>query len=264
MIQENLKLVDAVVELVDARLPLSSRNPEILDITSHKPRLMVLNKCDMADSTATRKWLEYFRKEGAKTLAVSCATGEGIEKIKELATDLLHEKIERDAAKGVKRPVRLMVVGIPNVGKSTFINRISGKAGTKTGDRPGVTRGKQWIRLASGIELLDTPGMLWPKFEDEQVALKLAFTGAIKDEVIDTETLCCKLLEFLSHNYPENLKARYKLDELPQAGFEILEKICQKRGFLAGKGEFDTLRGASVILDEFRGCKLGKITLESV
>lgn len=264
MIADSIKLCDCVIELCDARCPESSRNPELPKLIGGKKLLLVINKSDIADPVETQKWLQRFKKDGISTVAVSCNDSKGTLKILDSVKELLKEKIERDKSRGyVNKPIRVMVCGIPNVGKSSFINKLYGKSAAKAGDRPGVTRGKQWITLKNGMELLDTPGILWPKFEDKNVALRLAFTGAIKDEVLDTEELCAHLCLYLAENYPERLKERYKIDlEENLTGFEILERISRKRGFIVKGGEVDFLRGASVVLDEFRGAKLGKITLE--
>ncbi len=260
---ESLKIVDIVAELVDSRLPLSSRNPEIDKIVGNKPRILILNKADMADEKATEAWRRYFEKQGMVVIAVNSLNGKGLEKISKALDIALAEKKERDKNRGINRSVKMMVCGIPNVGKSSLINKIARRAGAKTGDRPGVTKAQQWIRLKDGIELLDMPGVLWPKFDSEEVALRLAFTGAIRDEIIDVEELACVLLGFLKDNYPEALCARYKLETLEgKQNFEIMEDICKKRGFLLGKGEFDYFRCANIVLDEFRDCKIGKITLE--
>ena len=263
LMAEHLKITDLAAELVDARLPLSSRNPEIDKILGSKPRLVILNKSDMADSAANAKWVSYFEAQGITALEVSASTGKGISKIGDYAKKVLAEKIEKDKARGIHRNLKIMVCGIPNVGKSSFINKIAGRAGTKTGDRPGVTKGKQWVRLDNGIELLDMPGILWPKFDSDDVAVKLAFTGAIRDEILDVEHLCCILLEFLRSNYPDALCERYKLSDIVEkTGYELLENICKNRGFLISGGEFDTFRGANIVLNEFRDCRLGHITLE--
>ncbi len=264
MIADSIKLCDCVIELCDARCPESSRNPELPKLIGDKKLLLVINKSDIADPVETQKWLQRFKKDGISAVAVSCNDSKGTLKILDSVKELLKEKIERDKSRGyVNKPIRVMVCGIPNVGKSSFINKLYGKSAAKAGDRPGVTRGKQWITLKNGMELLDTPGILWPKFEDKNVALRLAFTGAIKDEVLDTEELCAHLCLYLAENYPERLKERYKIDlEENLTGFEILERISRKRGFIVKGGEVDFLRGASVVLDEFRGAKLGKITLE--
>ncbi len=263
MMTESLKIIDVAAELLDARIPMSSRNPEIDKILKNKPRIVVLNKSDMSDPEANKKWIEYFEKQGIYAVEVSCTTGKGINKISEYAKRALNDKIERDKERGINRSVKIMLCGVPNVGKSSFINRVAGKAVTKTGDRPGVTRGKQWLRLPSNVELLDMPGILWPKFESEEVALHLAFTGAIRDEIMDVEEIACRLIELLRQRYPKNLTERYKLDDFEGlTDYEILEMIAQKRGFLSKGKELDTFRAANILLDEFRGCKLGNLTLE--
>ena len=260
---ESLKIVDIVAELVDSRLPLSSRNPEIDKIVGNKPRILIMNKADMADENATESWRRFFEKQGLVVIAVNSLNGKGLEKIGKALDSALKEKKERDAGRGINRSVKMMVCGIPNVGKSSLINKIAGRAGAKTGDRPGVTKSQQWIRLKDGIELLDMPGVLWPKFDSEEVALRLAFTGAIKDEIMDVEELACILLGYLRDNYPQALCERYKLENIEELqNFEIMEQICKKRGFLLGKGEFDYFRCANIVLNEFRDCKIGKITLE--
>ncbi len=264
MIADQIKMCDCVVELCDARCPQSSRNPDLPKLINGKKVLLVINKSDIADPVATQKWLERFKNSGINAVAISCNDAKGTAKIIDEVKKLLKEKIEHDRSRGfVNRSIKIMICGIPNVGKSSFINKLCGKAAAKAGDRPGVTRGKQWISLRNGMELLDTPGILWPKFEDKNVALKLAFTGAIKDEVLDCEELCARLCELLAEKYPENLKERYKIElEEGLTGFDILERICRKRGFILKGNEVDLLRGANVVLDEFRGAKIGKITLE--
>ena len=264
MIEENLKLIDIVIELVDARIPLSSQNPQIDEIVSNKPRLLLLNKSDISDDVMNKKWEQYFNNKGIPTMLVSSTSGKGFAPVLERCRNILKDKIEADKARGiVNRSVKMMIVGVPNVGKSSFINKLSGKKSAKTGDRPGVTTGKQWIRLDNGFELLDTPGILWPKFEDEHVGLMLAYTGAIRDEVIDTEELACYFLQYLRDNYPKALEDRYKMTDLDNLqGYEMLELLGRKRGMVISGGEIDTLRAASVLLDEFRGAKLGNITLE--
>jgi len=263
LIEENLKLIDVVVEIIDARIPSSGRNPSFNEILKSKPRLIVMNKSDLCDKKITDLWISHYAKQGIKVIPISCSTGSGINKISDSARELVRDKLEREQERGRNRTLKLMMVGIPNVGKSSLINRLAGKASTKTGDRPGVTRGKQWIRLRGDVELLDTPGILPPKFEDKNTAMKLAYTGAIKDEIINTELLSYSLLEFLRDNYNNELCARYKLENTEQMqGYEILEYIAKKRGFIVSKGEYDTERAANIVLDEFRSCKIGQITLE--
>ncbi|NLY43807.1 MAG: ribosome biogenesis GTPase YlqF [Clostridiaceae bacterium] len=264
IIQENMKLVDIVIELVDARLPRSSRNPDIDALLGNKPRILVMNKCDIADPDLNESWAEWYASHNIAVVLVDSISGKGLNQIGPLSRELLKEKIERDRQKGiVNRAVKAMVVGIPNVGKSSFINKFSGRASAKTGDRPGVTRGKQWIRIRNGFELLDTPGILWPKFEDEEVGRKLAYTGAIKDEIINTEELACNLLVFLRDNYPDKLMERYKLDSVKEKeGFELLHAVGKKRGCIVSGGDVDTFRASAILLDEFRGAKIGRITLE--
>ena len=264
-IAANLKLVDAVAEIIDARTPMSSRNPEIDSLVSKKPRIVLLNKCDLADSNATSAWINYFRNSGAAALAVDCKSGKGINKvIPTLKSTVLKDLIEKRQRSGMTgAPVRLMVVGIPNVGKSSLINRLAGSKRAKVEDRPGVTRTKQWVKLQDNNELLDMPGVLWPKFEDQSAAIRLAFTGAVSDDILDTETLAMKLLLFLAENYPQSLKDRYKIDiDSNDTGLILLEKVGKKRGMIVSGGEVNTERAAITVLDEFRGGKLGKITLE--
>ncbi len=266
MISENLKLVDVVVELLDARLPLSSRNPEIDKMLNNKPRILVLNKADLANEKLTKEWLSWFESKGFIAIALDSQSGKGFSAFSPAIDKATKEKVERDRAKGIgKHSVRLMVVGIPNVGKSSFINRISGRSATKTGDRPGITQTKQWIRIAGKYELLDTPGILWPKFEDPEVAKRIAFTGGIKDEIIDIEELACFLLKYLSLQCSEALKLRYKItdDDVKEDSFTLLECIGRKRGCVISGGEIDTLRAANLLLDDFRSGKLGNITLEA-
>ena len=266
LIGENLKLVDLVVELLDARAPLSSRNPDIDAICGQKPRLLILNKSDLADPVENEKWLAYFKEKGLSAILFDSVHSKSTKQITDTVRSLLTEQLKRQEERGMKnRALKLMIVGIPNVGKSSFINRLAGRSAAISGDRPGVTKGKQWIKLSGGLELLDTPGVLWPKFEDEAVGLRLAFSGAIKDEIMDTETLGAKLVEALCERAPEALMARYKLDNLDfENGFYGLEAIAKKRGFIVSKGEYDLLRGAQIVLDEFRSAKIGRITLESV
>ena len=262
--QENMKAVDMVIELRDCRVPESSRNPMIDQIIQNKPRLIVLNKYDLADKSVTDMWISEYAKKGIKVIPISCQTGYGINKIEPAAKEILKERIERDKNKGITRSIKLMMVGIPNVGKSTLINRLVGKAKTETGDRPGVTKTQQWVRIRDDIELLDTPGLLPPKFENQELARNLAYTGAIKDEIINTELLAYSLLDYLRDNYSEVLCQRYKLTEdiSNMQGYEILEYIGTKRGFKISGGEVDMERAANIVLDEFRSCKIGNITLE--
>ncbi len=262
-IEADLKQVDAVCEIVDARIPVSSRNPDIDAICGNKPRMIVLNRMDLADPAATSRWKTYFEKKGMAVIATDCKTKQGISGFTPAARTACAEKLARDAAKGMNRPLRVMVVGIPNVGKSTLINQISGRKGAKAENRPGVTRGKQWVTVDAGLQLLDTPGILWPKFEDPEVGMMLAFTGAVKEGVIDVEELSCRLLELLLAYYPQTLKERYKV-EAPQGtpGYELLEMAGKNRGYLLSRGEIHTERMAKVLLDEFRSGKLGKFTLE--
>ena len=271
MITENLKLVDIVVEVIDARIPISSRNPDIDDLVGEKPRLIVLNRADQADPAANQIWGNWFKSLGWTVLETDAKEGKGVGQFSAAIQVALKDKIAQWRAKGqVGRPVRAMVVGVPNVGKSTFINKIAKRKSAKAGDRPGVTRGKQWVAVDAGLDLLDTPGILWPKFEDPEVGLHLAFTGAVKDEVIDIETLACHLMLILADRYPTVLKERYKLEITPKEeeadpiayGYALLEEAGKKRGFLISGGEVDTERMSKILLDEFRGGKLGRFTLE--
>ncbi len=263
-IKENLSLVDAVVEIIDARIPLSSQNPEMGRMTAGKPRLLVLNKRDMADNNATDKWISYFRSQGVVAVSMDCKSGKGLKSFTSaLEQQLLKDLIEMRKAKGmVGAPIRVMVVGIPNVGKSSFINRMSGSKKAKVEDRPGVTRTKQWVKLGDKIEMLDMPGVLWPKFDDQKAAQNLAFTGAIKDDILDIETLAMLLLELLAQNYPQCLKERYKMDVSDLQGKDLLKLLGRKRGMLISGGEVNTERAAIMLLDEFRAGKIGNITLE--
>lgn len=264
LIKESLNLVDGVVEIVDARIPVSSRNPELDSIIQKKPRIILLNKCDVADSQATTMWLKYFRDKGFYAAAVDCRTGKGLNSFDSLVKQALKSVIERNDAKGMNgKPLRLMVVGIPNTGKSSFINRMGKNAKAKVADKAGVTRQNQWFVVGNGIELLDTPGVLWPKFDDPEVGDKLAFIGSVKDEVTDKETLACRLLESLAATRPQAIEDRYKISGVAGLqGWEILEMIGKKRGFLIKGGEIDYERAAVIVADEFRGGKLGRITLE--
>ena len=262
-IEADLKQVDAVCEIVDARIPMSSRNPDIDSICGSKPRIIVLNRMDLADPNATKKWSAYFKSKGMAVIATDCKTRKGIADFTPAARIACAEKLERDAKRGMNRPLRVMVVGIPNVGKSTLINQISGRKGAKAENRPGVTRGKQWVTVDSVLQLLDTPGILWPKFEDPEVGMMLAYTGAVKEGVIDVEELACRLMELLHKFYPQTLLERYKV-EAPEGtpGWELVEMAGRKRGYLISGGEVNTERMSKVLLDEFRGGKLGKFTLE--
>lgn len=267
-IQDSLKLVEAVAEIIDARIPVSSRNPDLDQLVQSKPRIILLNKCDMADPVQTAKWIAYFQGKSAYALAVDCKSGKGLQGFMPLVRSVLADQIEAWKTKGmVGRSIRVMVVGIPNVGKSSFINKMSKSSKVKVEDRPGVTRGNQWVTIAKGFDLLDTPGVLWPKFEDPAVGEKLAFTGAVKDQIMDTEQLAGRLLELLAARYPHSLQERYKIqasDTEGKPGYELLEAVGRKRGMLISGGEIDTERAAMMVLDEFRGGKLGKITLETV
>lgn len=262
MMQENIKLIDLIIELVDARIPLSSRNPDIDELGKNKSRIILLNKSDLADPLCNRQWMEHFQKQGAYVLEINARTGTGIKGIQGLVQEACREKLERDRKRGiVNRPVRAMVVGIPNVGKSTFINSFAGKACAKTGNKPGVTKGKQWIRLNKNLELLDTPGILWPKFEDQQVGMHLAFIGSMNDEIIVLEELACDLLNVLKEMYPGAITDRYDV-EWNDSAAEMLEEIAKVRGCLL-KGETpDLKKAASILLDDFRSGRLGRITVE--
>lgn len=262
-IEADLKQVDAVCEIVDARIPISSRNPDIDAICAGKPRIIVLNRMDLADSEATKKWLRYFRDRGMASVATDCKTKRGISEFQPAVRSVLKEKIARNEAKGMNRPLRVMIVGIPNVGKSTLINQISGRKGAKAENRPGVTRGKQWVTVDAGLLLLDTPGILWPKFEDPNVGMMLAYTGAVKEEIIDNEELACRLAELMWKYYPQTLQDRYGIDisqEMP--GYQLIEEMGRKRGYLLARGEIHTERMSKVLLDEYRSGKLGRFTLE--
>lgn len=262
--EEDVKFVDMVAEVVDARIPISSRNPDIDSIVGSRPRMIIFNRADQADPAITAKWLSAFREKSFAVLETDAKSGKGVAQFPAVVKAALKDKITAWQAKGqVGRPVRIMVVGIPNVGKSTFINKVAKRKSAKAGDRPGVTRGKQWVGVDRGLELLDTPGILWPKFEDKLTGMHLAFTGAVKDEIMDSEELACNLLELLRDRYPAALSERYKIEvpsELP--GWELLERAARKRGMLISGGEADTERMSKVLLDEFRGGKLGRFTLE--
>lgn len=264
LIKESLKLVDGVVEIVDARIPSSSSNPELGAIIQKKPRIVLLNKCDMADPAVTDMWISYYSKKGITAIAVDCKTGKGLNKFPAACQKALNNVIKNNQEKGmIGKALRLMVVGIPNTGKSSFINRMAGKNKAVVADRAGITKSNQWFSAGKGIELLDTPGVLWPKFEDREVGDKLAFIGSVKDEVTDIELIACRLLEVLAKTHPELIEARYKINDFSdRESWEILEMIGRKRGFLIKGGEIDTMRAAAVICDEFRGGKLGRLSLE--
>ena len=262
MMQENIKLIDLIIELVDARVPLSSRNPDSDELGKGKARLILLNKADLAEDRLNDEWVAYFKEKGYSAVKVNSRKGGGIKSIQSVIQEACREKTERDRKRGIlNRPVRAMVVGIPNVGKSTFINALAGKACAKTGNKPGVTKGKQWIRLNKSVELLDTPGILWPKFEDQEVGLKLAFIGSIKDEILQTEELAAELVKFFKESYPGVLEEKYSIPEV-QDTYECLANIAQSRHCLVRGSELDTEKAASILLDDFRGGKLGRITLE--
>ena len=260
-ITEQLKIIDAVAEIVDARIPVSSRNPDLAGIIGDKPHIILLNKCDMADSSATNEWISYYRQNGITAIPVDCKSGKGLSAFKDTVKSVLADKLEGYRAKGmIGKPLRIMVVGIPNVGKSSFINRIAKGSRAKVENRPGVTRGNQWFSVDKELELLDTPGVLWPKFDDETVGEHLAFTGAVTDRIIDTELLGMRLLEILVPQYPELLEARYGITEFPEDSYDMLCALGKKRGMVIRGGEVDTLRAANMLLEEYRTCKIGKIT----
>lgn len=264
-IKESLGLVDATVEIIDARIPVSSRNPELDGLVGEKPRLIVLNKADLADEAATRAWVAFLRTAGAVAMGADCKSGRGMERFSPLLKELLADKLAAWESKGMgSRPIRVMVLGIPNVGKSSFINRLARGGKAKVEDRPGVTRENRWFVSSDGVQLLDTPGVLWPKFEDQEIARHLAYTGAIRDQILDCEELACGLLALLAFRYPMLLAERYRLTgEMPTDGWELLQIIGRKRGMLISGGEVHTERAAVMVLDEFRGGKIGRITLES-
>lgn len=263
MVQNNLKLVDVVIELLDARIPLSSKNPEIDKLAHNKPRVVVLNKSDLSDRAKLNKWISYYQSKGIKAIPVDTLKGSGVNKIVEECKNVTKEKMDALKEKGRKeRAIRVMIVGVPNVGKSSLINKLTGRKSTQTGDKPGVTKSKQWVRLKGNLELLDTPGILWPKFEDQEVALNLAFSRAIKDEILDIDTLGLKFIEKLMEIEPEKLMARYKLTELGETPLETMEMIGRKRGFILGRQELDYTRIALTVLNEYREGKIGQISLE--
>ena len=264
LIKESLTRVDCVTEILDARIPLSSRNPEIGEITAGKPRIILLNKCDMADEKVTADWIKYFRSTGAEALAVDCRSGKGLNAYTLLVRKVLAEKIKANTDRGMAgKALRVMVVGIPNTGKSSFINKMAGRVRAKVADRPGVTTSNQWFFIGNGIELLDTPGVLWPKFDDPVVGDRLAFIGSVKDAVLDIETMAVRLLDVLRDGYPDRLSERYKIDNFDDLqSWEILELIGRKRGMLISGGEVNTERASVMLLDEYRGGKLGRISME--
>lgn len=263
-IEKSLSLVDVVAEIIDARIPVSSRNPVLNNLIQNKPRVILMNKSDMADAAQTARWVDFYRAKGIAALPIDCKTGRNLNGFIPLVKNVLHDRIAQWEAKGmVGRQIRVMVVGIPNVGKSSLINRLAKNSKANVEDRPGVTRSNQWFTIGKGFDLLDTPGVLWPKFEDKIVGERLAFTGAVKDEVVDTEELASRLLEVLRGRYPAALQQRYKLEETtPYQGYELLEIIGKKRGMLLAGGETDTERASIMVLDEFRSAKIGRITLE--
>ena len=269
---EDLKLIDIVVEILDARIPISSQNPDIQEITANKKKIVILNKCDLANETETKKWIEYFNNNGIKAIATDSNLGKGINETLRTAQNMMQEEIEKAANKGMNKKIRLMICGIPNVGKSSFINRMINKKSAEVGNKPGVTKQKQWLRVSNNLELLDTPGVLWPKFENEDVALKLAYTGTIKDEVIDKSNIAYNLLKYLKKNNKSELFARYKLTEedfnsimeQDDETLELMNIIALRRGAIVSKGEVDYEKVASLILNDFRTAKIGRITLERV
>lgn len=261
-ITESLKLCDAVAEIVDSRIPVSSRNPELAGIIAGKPHILVLNKCDMADEKTTDAWVKYYAEQGIAAVPIDCRTGKGVERFKTAVKTLLKDKLERYREKGMSgKTLKIMVVGIPNVGKSTFINRLSKASKAKTENRPGVTRSNQWFLVDKELELLDTPGVLWPKFDDRTVGEHLAFTGAVKDDIVDPEDLAVRLIECIKQNEMEKLTARYGI-EYDEDSYEMLCSIAKKRGMMIKGGEADTFRAAKTLLEEFKNCKIGRISLE--
>ena len=272
MIAENLKYVDIVAEVIDARIPVSSRNPDIDTLVGEKPRLIVLNRADQADPAGNRLWGDWFRSRGWSVLETDAKEGKGINQFSPVVKEVLKDKIQQWQAKGqVGRPIRAMIVGVPNVGKSTFINKVARRKSAKASDKPGVTRGKQWVNVDQSLDLLDTPGILWPKFDDQTIGMNLAFTGAVKDDIMDVETLGCHMMTLLAERYPKTLTDSYKLPEVPAReegendiayGYRLLQACAQKRGMRISGGEFDTERMSRVLLDEYRSGKLGRFTLE--
>ena len=264
LIKETLPFVDLVTEIVDARIPMSSSNPELKEMIGNKPRIVLLNKCDVADEKATAKWVEYYKRNGMYALPVDCRSGKGLNAYLPLVRDVLKDKIQRNTEKGmVGKPLRVMVVGIPNTGKSSFINKMAGRNRAKVADKPGVTRSNSWFAVGNGVELLDTPGVLWPKFDDKAVGDKLAFIGSVKDEILDSEVLAMRLINVLKNGYCERISERFKITGFEdKEDYEILEMIGRKRGMLVSGGEIDTERASIMLLDEYRGGKLGRLTLE--
>ncbi len=264
-IKEVLPIIDAVAEIVDARIPISSRNPDIREIIENKPHIILLNKCDMADKAVTEEWIRYYKVRNITAIAIDCKSGKGLSEFKTAVKTVLSDKLEMYKQKGMAgKPLRVMVVGIPNVGKSSFINKIAGKTRAKAENRPGVTRGNQWFTIDKQLELLDTPGVLWPRFEDKTVGEHLAFTGAVKDTILDTELLAMRLIEILSVNYRDILKARYGELDFSMDSYDILCQIGKKRSMVIRGGEIDTERAANMLLEEYRNCKIGEISLERV
>lgn len=265
-IQSSLKLVDAVAEIIDSRIPVSSRNPDLAKLVQNKPRVILLNKCDMANQTATKMWIDYFKKQNLVAIPVDCKSGRGLDKFAPAVNTVMSHKIARLKEKGMVNPtIRIMIVGIPNVGKSSFINKMVKKNRAKVEDRPGVTRGNQWYTIAKNLEMLDTPGVLWPKFDDKTVGEHLAFTGAVKDQILDIELLAVRLLDFIKELKPADFITRFKLENEDVENidsYELLKMIGKKRGMLVSGGEIDTERAAIMLLDEFRSAKLGRITVE--
>lgn len=260
--QEDLKLINVIIELVDARVPLSSKNPDIDPMANGKSRIILLNKCDLADSSVTARWKKYYEEKGFFVALVNSKNGKGVKQVNEVVQSACKEKIERDRRRGIlNRPIRAMIVGIPNVGKSTFINSFAGKSCTKTGNKPGVTKGKQWIRLNKNVELLDTPGILWPKFEDQTVGLRLAFIGSIKDELSNQYELCMLLMQYLGEHYPKAIPDTYQI-EPAENEVELLERVAKRRGCLKAGGEYDLDKAANYVIDDFRNGRLGCISLE--
>lgn len=265
ILSENLKLVDVVIELLDARIPFSSKNPNIDSITNNKPRIIALNKADLADNTVSKKWCDWYKSKGFSCVCVDSVSGKGLNDLKEELRKMMKEKLERDKSKGrIFTPIRTMVLGVPNVGKSTFINKITGRSIAVTADKPGVTRHKLWIKINREFELMDTPGILWPKFDNAEIGKNLAYTGAIKDEIYDTIEIASLLMQFMKEKFPDRISERYKLKNIEeQNGMSLLNEAAKNRGCIIAGGELDLMRISAIVLDEFRSGKLGKISLES-